>query len=192
MVSTLAARAATATVRLKPDTTHTARDGVDDATGVAEALLLGHSMPPPEATTGLPSDVRKRLVDYRQRELSFKSLLRPPPGADQDERALYETRVAIERVIFCLFPRNGAARVASGYALDADLDHEASFIDGLLRDLPVPWLAPYLNLVAGRARLCDGQMDAARRQLERARDGGHPIIRVVARQLLQTGKCVGK
>ena len=206
MILPLAAREATATVRLKtdatftvrmePDTTDTVRlkadttyVGADEAAGVAEALLLGHSMPPPDATTGLPADVQKRLVGYRQRESTFKSLLRQPPGADEEERALYGKRVAIERVIFCLFPRGGAARVASGYALDADLDHEAAFIDGLLRDLPVPWLAPYLNLIAGRARLCDGQMDAGRRQLERARDGGHPIIRVVAQHLLQTGRC---
>ena len=161
-----------------------------DAAGVAEALLLGHSMPPPDATTGLPSDVQKRLVEYRQREAAFRSGLRPPPGADRDERQLYEKRVAIERVIFCLFPRGGVARVASGYALDADLDHEATFIDGLLRDLPLPWLAPYLNLIAGRARLCDGQVDAGRRQLERARGGGHPIIRVVAQHLLDTGTCL--
>jgi len=207
MILPLAAREATATVRLKPDATFTVRMapdttdtvrlkadityvGADEAAGVAEALLLGHSMPPPDATTGLPADVQKRLVEYRQRESTFKSLLRQPPGADEEERALYGKRVAIERVIFCLFPRSGVARVASGYALDADLDHEAPFIDGLLRDLPVPWLAPYLNLIAGRARLCDGQVDAGRRQLERARGGGHPIIRVVAQHLLDTATCL--
>jgi len=184
---TIAAGATSGEVRLKPDATYIA----DEAAGVAEAVLLGHPMPPPDATAGLPSDVQKRLVEYRQRESAFKSGLTPPPGADEGERTLYEKRVAIERVIFCLFPRGGAARIASGYALDADLDHESPFIDGLLRDLPVPWLAPYLNLVAGRAKLCDGQVDGGRRQLERARDGGHPIIRVVARHLLDTGSCLG-
>jgi hypothetical protein len=201
-VLTLAARAATGAVRLKPDTTYmgkpdttyTANDAAgyiaNDAAGVAEALLLGHPMPPPEATTGLPADAKKRLVEYRQRESTFKSGLTPPPGADDSERALYETRVAIERVIVCLFSRGDAARVASGFALDADLDHEATFIDGLLRDLPVPWLAPYLNLVAGRAKLCDGKVGAGRQQLERARGGGHPIIRVAAQHLLETGTCL--
>jgi hypothetical protein len=209
----IAAGAATRTVRLKPDTTtvrikpdattvrrkpgttymaHVAYVATSEAAGVAEALLLGHSMPPPDATTGLPSDVQKRLVEYRQRESTFKSGLRPPPGADEDERALYERRVAIERVIFCLFPRGDVARVASGFALDADLDHEAPFIDGLLRDLPVSWLAPYLNLIAGRSKLCDGQVDSGRRQLERARGGGHPIVRVVAQHLLETVRCVAE
>jgi hypothetical protein len=32
--------------------------------------------------------------------------------------------------------------VAAGFALDVDLDREAPFIDELLRNLPVPWLAP--------------------------------------------------
>jgi hypothetical protein len=87
-------------------------------------------------------------------------------------------------VIFSLFARKDSAKVATGYALDADLDHEASFIDGLLRNLPVPWLAPYLNLIAGHRKLCDGRADDGRRQLARARDGGHPLIRVAALHLL--------
>ena len=79
---------------------------------------------------------------------------------------------------------------------------EAKFIDRLLADLPKPWLAPYLNLVAGHRKLCASEMDGdaaddrsramtddARRQLTRARDGGNRIIRVVAERLLATGRC---
>jgi hypothetical protein len=80
---------------------------------------------------------------------------------------------------------------------------EARFIDRLLADLPKPWLAPYLNLVAGHRNLCASEMDGeaadarsramteeARRQLNRARDGGNRLIRVVADQLLSTGRCM--
>jgi hypothetical protein len=79
---------------------------------------------------------------------------------------------------------------------------EAKFIDRLLADLPKPWLAPYLNLVAGHRKLCASEMDGsaadarsramaedARRQLTRARDGGNRLIRVVAERLLATGRC---
>src|SRR5206468_1759240 len=83
-----------------------------------------------------------------------------------------------------LFPRGDSARVAAGYALDADFERGARFIDDLLRDLPVRWLAPYLNLIAGHDRLCAGQGDAARRQLVVAREGGHPLIRVAAEHLI--------
>jgi hypothetical protein len=74
--------------------------------------------------------------------------------------------------------------VAAGFALDIDFDREAPFIDELLRSLPVPWLAPYLNLIAGHRKLCAGATADARRQLGRARDGGHPLIRVAALHLL--------
>jgi hypothetical protein len=79
---------------------------------------------------------------------------------------------------------------------------EAKFIDRLLADLPKPWLAPYLNLVAGHRKLCASEMDGvaaddpsrtmpedARRQLTRARDGGNRLIRVVAEHLLTTRRC---
>ena len=141
-------------------------------------------MAPPERTSGLPADAQKRLDEYRQRERSFKSGLAPPRGGSAEEHELYLKRVDIERVIFSLFPRKDSAKVAAGFALDADLDREAPFIDGLLRNLPVPWLAPYLNLVAGHRKLCAGAAEDARRQLARARDGGHPLIRVAALHLL--------
>ena len=79
---------------------------------------------------------------------------------------------------------------------------EAKFIDRLLADLPKPWLAPYLNLVAGHRKLCASEMDGpaadarsealtadARRQLTRARDSGNRVIRLVAEQLLASGRC---
>ena len=115
--------------------------------------------------------------------------------------------------MFCLFPRGDSAKVAPLYALDADIEpdwqgmpemprREAKFIDRLLADLPKPWLAPYLNLVAGHRKLCASEMDGeaadarsramtedARRQLNKARDGGNRLIRIVAEQLLATGRC---
>jgi hypothetical protein len=161
---------------------------------IAEALILGGPMPAADDSRSLPNDVQKRLVDYRRCEASFKSGLTPPPGASDDERAIYDRRVGIERVVACLFPRRDAARVASSYALDADFDHETDFIDGLLRDLPVKWLAPYLNLTAGRAKLCDGRAADGRRQLSAARDGGNAIIRVAAEYLIAepSAACAGR
>jgi hypothetical protein len=137
-------------------------------------------MPPSDLTAGLPGDAQKRLDGYRERERSFKSGLTPPPGGSAEEQQLYEKRIAIERVIFSLFPRKDSAKVAAGFALDADLDREAPFIDELLRNLPVPWLAPYLNLIAGHRKMCDGRTEDGRRQIARARDGGHPLIRIAA------------
>jgi len=157
---------------------------------VAETLLLGTPMAPPDRTIGLPADARKRLDEYRQRERSFKSGLAPPRGGSAEEHQLYQKRVDIERVIVSLFNRKDSAKVAAGFALDADLDREAPFIDGLLRNLPVPWLAPYLNLIAGHRKLCDGRTEEGRRQLTRARDGGHPLIRIAADDLIATGHCV--
>ena len=105
-----------------------------------------------------------------ERERTFRSALTPPPGATAEERETYDRRVGIERVVFCLFPRGDSARVAPQYALDADIEpdwqgmpemprREAKFIDRLLADLPKPWLAPYLNLVAGHRKLCASEMD---------------------------------
>ena len=115
--------------------------------------------------------------------------------------------------MFCLFPAGDSAKVAPQYALDADIEpdwqgmpemprREAKFIDRLLADLPKPWLAPYLNLVAGHRKLCASEMDGAaaddrsramtsdaRRQLAKARDGGNRLIRIVAERLLTTGRC---
>jgi hypothetical protein len=104
---------------------------------------------------------------------------------------VFEQRVGIERVIFCLFARRESARVAAAYALDADIGFgQAAFMDGLLRDRSQPWLAPYLNLIAGDLKLCEGQVGEGRRQLASARDGGHPLIRLVAETLLTHKQCV--
>jgi len=160
----------------------------DSAGAVARALLLGRPMVSANAATDLPSAAQKRLIEYRDRESAFKSGLTSPPGADEQEHALFDRRVAVERVIFCLFPRRESGKIAAGYAFDADFEQPAAFIDALLRDLPVPWLAPYLNLVGGYEKLCrDG--DGAR-QLAAARDGGHPLIRVAAEYLLATHSCL--
>ena len=154
------------------------------AAAIAEALLAGGPMPPADETASLQNDVQKRLVEYRRCETAFTSRLVPPPGATDLERASYQKRVAVERVVFCLFPGRDAARVASGYALDLDFDKPGDFVDELLRDLPVKWLAPYLHLVGGHAKACEGKTDVARRQLTLARDGGHPIVREAATFLL--------
>ena len=188
-------------------------ESVSGAAAVADAVLWGREMPAAELTTDLPRNVQSQLAEYRERERAFRSGLTPPPGATPQERESYERRVGIERVIFCLFPRGDSAKVAPQYALDADIEpdwqglpemprREARFIDRLLADLPKPWLAPYLNLVAGHRKLCASEMDGtaadarslaltedARRQLVRARDGGNRLIRVVAEQLLASGRC---
>jgi len=183
------------------------------AAAVADAVLWGKEMPAAANTAGLPKDVQSQLAEYRGRERMFHSGLTPPPGATPDELQTYDRRVGIERVVFCLFARGDSARVAPQYALDADIEpdweglpemprREATFIDRLLADLPKPWLAPYLNLVAGHRKLCASEMDGAaadarsramagdaRRQLTRARDGGNRLIRVIAERLIATGQC---
>ena len=159
------------------------------AAAIAEALVAGAPMPAVDANGGLPADAQKQLAEYRAREANFKSALAPPPGADAAERALYERRVAVERVIYSLFPRRDSAKIAAGFALDIDLEHTAAFADALLRDLPVPWLAPYLTLVAGHAKLCDEHPDDAWQTLTLARKSGVPLVRVAAEYLLAEGIC---
>ena len=187
--------------------------GLTGAAAVADAVLWGKVMPAPGATADLPRNIQSQLAEYRDRERLFRSGLTPPPGATPEEHDTYERRLGIERVVFCLFSRGDVAKVAPQYALDADIEpdwqglpemprREARFIDQLLRDLPRPWLAPYLNLVAGHRKLCASEMDGAaadarsreltdeaRRQLTRARDGGNKLIRVVAEELLTSGRC---
>lgn len=181
------------------------------AAAVADALLWGHVMPPPEVTSNLPSGVQRSLTEYRRREEEFKSGLTPPPGATDEEQAVFEQRVGIERVVYSLFPRRDSARIASLYALDVDFSltwegaadlprREAAFINQLLRDLPQPWLAPYLNLIAGHRRLCAGELESAsgsdgaasirdaQRQLAAAADGGVPLIKVVAEYLATSAR----
>jgi hypothetical protein len=181
---------------------------------VAAAIVWSLPMPPAERTQDLSSKAQDALAEYRLREQAFHSGLTPPPGATAVELDLFAKRIAIERVLFCLFPRREIARVAAGYASDADVAYEwegsselprreAAFLDGLLGALQQKWLAPYLNLIAGHRKLCASQLEgpesaddrrimagAARQQLKRARDGGHPLIRLAAEQLLETGQCV--
>jgi hypothetical protein len=188
--------------------------GAEDLSGaaaIADAVLWGKEMPASAFTADLPKNVQSQLTEYLERERTLRSALTPPPGATVEERETYDRRVGIERVVFCLFPRGDSARVAPQYALDADIEpdwqgmpemprREARFIDRLLADLPKPWLAPYLNLVAGHRKLCASEMDGvaaddrsramtddARRQLTKARDGGNRLIRIVAERLLVTG-----
>jgi hypothetical protein len=156
------------------------------AAAIVEALLLGGTMPPADDTAALPGDAMKRLGEYRRCETSFKSGLKSPPGATAAELAIYERRIGISRAVACAFHERDAARVAAGFALDIDFDREAEFVDWILHDLPVRWLAPYLNLAAGHAKICDGRRDDGRRQLKAARDGGNPLIRVAADYLIAT------
>jgi hypothetical protein len=184
------------------------------AAAVAEAVLWGLPMAPAERMRELPVDVQVRVAEYRIREESFRTGLKRAPNESPEERSLFEKRVGIERVIFCLFPRRDIARVAASYASDTEVAdeweglsepprREAAFIDSLLRDLPQPWLAPYLNLLAGHRKLCASQLEGpqspaerdaiaadGRAHLTRARDGGHPIIRLVAGHLLMAGRCI--
>jgi hypothetical protein len=181
---------------------------------VAEAIVWALPMAAPDRTQDLPRQSQAAVEEYRRREKSFRSGLTPPPGANYIEREMFQKRLAIERVVFCLFPRRDIARVAAGYASDADVAYEweglselprreAAFIDRLLTDLQQQWLAPYLNLIAAHRKLCASQLQgpesdadrrtmaaAAREQLKRARDGGHPVIRVAAEHLLTSGQCL--
>ena len=187
--------------------------GLSGAAAVADAVLWGKAMPGADVTADLPRNVQSPLAEYRDRQRAFRSGLTPPPGATPEERETYQRRVGIERVVFCLFPRGDSAKVAPQYALDADIEpdwqgmpemprREAKFIDQLLADLPKPWLAPYLNLVAGHRKLCAGAMEGSaadarsvaltaegRRQLTYARDSGNRVIRLVAEELLASGRC---
>ena len=205
--------AATAAAVVLSAWTLTGAEELSGAAAVADAVLWGKEMPSAAHTAGLPRNVQSQLTEYRERERAFRSGLTPPPGATPDEIQTYDKRIGIERVVFCLFARADSARVAPQYALDADIEpdwdglpemprREANFIDRLLADLPKPWLAPYLNLVAGHRKLCASEMDGvsadarsramtedARRQLTRARDGGNRLIRVVADRLIATGQC---
>lgn len=180
---------------------------------VAEAVLWGLPMAPPERTSEMPPNVQAPLAEYRQRERMFRTGLKGSPGATPVEGALFEKRVGIERVVFSLFPRRDSARVAAAYASDSEVSYEwegyadgprreAAFIDRLLRDLPQPWLAPYLHLIAGHRKLCASQAegpdseaqrhalaDEARRQIAHARDSGHALIRAAAEHLLATERC---
>jgi hypothetical protein len=189
--------------------------GLSGAAAIADAVLWGREMPESALTPDLPRNVQSQLAEYRERERTFRSALTPPPGATTEEMETYDRRVGIERVVFCLFARGDSAKVAPQYALDADIEpdwqgmpemprREAKFIDRLLADLPKPWLAPYLNLVAGHRKLCASEMDGeaadarsramtdeARRQLNKARGGGNRLIRIVADRLLETGRCGG-
>jgi len=162
------------------------------AAAIAEALLAGTPMPAADPAAGLAADVQKQLVEYRAREATFKSGLTPPRGADREERALYDRRVAVERVIFCLFPRRDSAKTAAAFALDIDLDHVGTFADDMLRNLPVPWLAPYLNLLAGHAKLCGDRPADAKYTLTLAEKGGNPLIRTAADYLLAENACLDR
>jgi hypothetical protein len=216
-------------VRLKADATYVlaigalvyAWSGVRVATSeptgpaaVTEAVVWALPMAAPDRTQDLSRTTQAAVAQYRQREQLFHSKLTPPPGATAIEREMFQKRVAIERVLFCLFPRREIARVAAGYASDADVAYEweglselprreAAFVDGLLGNLQQQWLAPYLNLIAAHRKLCASQLQgpesdadrrtmagAAREQLKRARDGGHPVIRVAAEHLLTSGQCL--
>jgi hypothetical protein len=184
-----------------------ARPALTGEDAVAVALLFGRPMPPPETTARLPAALQGQLAEYRKREATFHSGLTPPPGATPDEQRSFEQRVGIERVVFSLFDRKDSARIASLYALDVDVSgdwdnsaemprREANFINDLLRELPQPWLAPYLNLIAGHRRLCAARMvgedpqDAQRAagQLKVAARAGHPLIRAVADHLITTAR----
>jgi hypothetical protein len=154
------------------------------AAAVTHTLVAAVPLAAPDQMGELPPDALKRADLYRERERQFRSGLTPPKGGSDEELRLYDSRVRVERVIVSLFDRKDAPTVAAGFALDVDLDREAPFIDELLRNLPVPWLAPYLNLIAGHRKLCAGVIEDGRRQLGRARDGGHPLIRVAALHLL--------
>ena len=87
--------------------------------------------------------------------------------------------------------------VASDWAGSAEPPRrEATFVNRLLTDLTQPWLAPYLNLIAGHRRLCASQIAGedpqdgprAKGQLALAANSGHPLIRAVAEHVITTAR----
>jgi hypothetical protein len=159
------------------------------ATAVADALLWGRPLPTADRTADLPPAVQPSLAAYRRCVAMFRSSLGAPRDPTPDEQQLFERRVGLERVVVCLFDNRGRGGVAAAYALDVDLgSQEAEFIDVLLQHLRWPWLAPYLNLVAGDLKLCAGDEASGQRQLAAARDGG-PLIQFVAETLLREKRC---
>jgi hypothetical protein len=162
----------------------------DAAMAVADALLWGRAMPGADVTASLPPDERELLAAYRRREATFKSSLTPPPRATSEEELVFAQRVGIERAVFSLFDRRDSARIAGIYALDADVGFtQPGFADVMLSNLTQKWLAPYLHLISGDLKLCVGREAEGRRQLVIARDGGQPLIRIVAEQLLREKRC---
>ena len=186
-----------------------------DGAAVAEALLYGFEMAPATRTSGLPPDVQRRLVRYRQREASFTPTMAPPVDLDGPLGSLYFKRVRMARTVFSLVDRPDALTLAESVVTNIQFLYEwEGFADSPLREAAsadefvaehrASPAAPYLYLFAGHRRLCavsglegldpqspEGHLVAAEAeaQLTHARDAGDSLLRVAAEYLLRTRKC---
>jgi hypothetical protein len=179
------------------------------AAAIMESLLFGFEMVPPARTAGLPADVKRSLLRYRERERIFKPTFR---NAEYLESFKY---VGLERALFCLFDRPDSMQLAEDYATqtkflseweglaDSPLT-EAASADAFLAQHRNSSVAAYAELFAGHRKLCavsglqglDPTSERARgiardadMQLGLARDAGYPLIRIVADYLLRTRRC---
>lgn len=121
------------------------------AAAIMEALLYGFEMAPADRTTGLPSDAKRSLARYRQRERSFKPTIPRPSNLDGPEGSVYFKRVGLERALFGLIDRLDSLHLAEEYSTQIALLYEwEGFADSpLTEDLSrrIPGAAPKL---AGR------------------------------------------
>ena len=188
-----------------------------DAEALVEALLFGSYMPSPGHTAGLPPDVQRRLVRYRQRENVFNQSISPPrPNSlDGPSGALSSKQVGLERSVFSLIDQPDSMAVAAAVSSQIQLLSEwegfassplteAASADAFLASHPTSAVAAYVQLFGGHRRLCalaslegldasspEGRSTTAEaeRLLAAARDAGDPILRAVAEHLLTTRTC---
>ena len=152
------------------------RSELTGAAAAADAAAGSQSdaVPPRRRATRRPTRKRSWPTIAAGRTL-FDRAGSSAPNATTEERARFfpEARRHRARDLLCLLPAwRDSARIAASYASDADLSHEwenqaasaaraeAAFIgQPSPRDLPQPWLAPHLNLIAGHRKPCASRME---------------------------------
>ncbi len=189
----------------------------DPRDAVIRNLLLGAEPPGVHEVSAVDAEARRALEGYLRRAQRFRATLPLTAGRDGPERAMQLKRRQLERTLVALFDEPDIGRRAADYAArarlfyewegyaDAPLD-EAVFAEAFLGTQPDTPLAPYLRLFAGHRRLCalgavEGLdptsaagrrvADDARDRLRRARESGHPLIRLAADRLLEHPTCFG-
>jgi hypothetical protein len=184
-------------------------------TDLAKALLFWLDLPSIVQSTALAPDVRQALDAYRSRSGEFAPSFDPIGMPSGPERSVQLKRGSLERTLYALFDVPGIAVLAMEYAREARISYEweglaeaplgeAAGADAFLERRPASPIAPYLELFAGHRKICaTGGMKGAlpsieevRRiaaeavaQLQRAKDGGHPLIRLVADEVLTSRRC---
>src|SRR5262245_43706588 len=70
-------------------------------------------------TTNLPEDLKRRLVEYKNRSLGFRS-----PSAQKDEAQICDPGRVVEKGIVSLINSKGIEKEAANYARSATLAYE--------------------------------------------------------------------